>query len=58
VRRPKPAIEKIASVITAPEISAPSWRPITVVTVISEFRSACLQTTLHSLRPFARAVRM
>src|SRR6266540_322551 len=58
VNRPNPAIWKIVSVITAPEISAPSWRPITVVTVIRLFLRACRPTTLHSLRPFARAVRM
>jgi len=48
---------KIVSVITVPEMSAPSWRPMSVVIVIRLLRSACRPTTCHSLSPFARAVR-
>ena len=48
---------KIVSVTTAPEIRIPKSSAITVTTVIRLLRSAWLQTTFHSLIPFARAVR-
>jgi hypothetical protein len=57
VRRPNPGMTKICSVITAPEMSAPSWRPTTVTTVSMLLRIAWLTITWRSESPFARAVR-
>ena len=58
VNLPMPGQEKMLSVSRAPHNSEPNCRPITVVTGIMELRSACLLTTLGSMSPLARAVRM
>ena len=50
-------MEYTVSITTDPESSRPKLMPITVITGIMTFFSACLPITMHAGRPLARAVR-
>ena len=56
VMRPRPGHEKMISVTNAPESKAPIVNPKSVINGLSAFRTACLNTTVFSSSPFARAV--
>lgn len=55
---PMPGRPKTVSVTTAPPKLEPNAVPTTVITGMMAFFSACLKTTLFSVAPFARAVRI
>jgi hypothetical protein len=57
-QRPMPGIEKMLSVSTAPPNKRPICKPITVITGIRAFRSACRRTTARPANPLARAQTM
>lgn len=52
-----PGQENTCSTTTAPSTRRVNWRPATVTTAIRELRRTCLQITVRSRSPFARAVR-
>ena len=55
--RPTPENANTVSVSTAPEMSRPSCRPMTVVTGSRAFRSTCRRVIVRLSRPLASAVR-
>ena len=58
VRKAQPGRSKTASTITEPPIRTGRMVAKIVSTGPSELRSACFRTTLRSVSPLARAVRM
>ena len=50
-------MEKICSMITVPPSRNPTCSPMTVITGIAAFFSACLSTTREVPAPLAHAVR-
>ena len=55
---PSPGHENVVSVSTAAPITVPKSMPISVTTGSMALRSPWRNTTVRSVRPFARAVRM
>ena len=55
---PIPGMLKMDSTTVAPESSPMNVCPTVVTIGMSAFFKACLYTTVRSLRPLARAVRM